>query len=114
MRDAGLMGDDVEVRKHFIATNAKGLALEFANATLFGLCKPSIQVRVSMFSQHRDECLGQIISEVEITMNCADLCDKLSLLLVQFDRLTHVEKGGLVLGTGGVGCRVWGQHQRVH
>ena len=44
-------------------------ALEFANAAMFGLCKPLIQVRISMFGQHRDECLGQVIGDIEITVN---------------------------------------------
>jgi hypothetical protein len=36
-----------------------------------------------MFGQHRDEGLGQIISDVEITVSRADLRDLLAWLLVQ-------------------------------
>src|SRR5712692_7962411 len=50
--------------------------------------------RILMLGQHRDECLGQLISEVEIILSCADLCDLLALLLVQLDSLTHIKPGG--------------------
>jgi len=38
-----------------------------------------------MLGQHRDECLGQLIGEVEISMSRSDLGDLPSLLLIQFD-----------------------------
>src|SRR2546422_11378140 len=89
-----------------------GKALKFTNATVFGLCKPFIQVRVSMFGQHRDECLGQIISDVEITVSRADLRDLLALLLVKLDSLTHIEPGGSCWGQtafdAGCGSRIDG------
>ena len=77
-------------------------AFEFLDPTVLGLCQPVIQGRILMLGQHRDECLGQRISEVEIIMSRADLCDLLALLLVQLDSLAHIQKGRLVLGTGGV------------
>src|SRR5712692_9152913 len=69
-------------------------AFEFLDPTVFGLCKPVIQGRILMLGQHRDECLGQLISEVEIILSCADLCDLLALLLVQLDSLTHINPRG--------------------
>src|SRR5436305_11578798 len=73
-------------------------ALEFANATVFSLWKPAIQVCVSMFGQHRDEGLGQIISHVEITVSRSDLRDLLALLLVKLDSLTDREIGSSCWG----------------
>ena len=51
-----------------------------------------------MLGQHRDECLGQLISDVEIIMSRADLCDLLALLLVQLDSLAHIKPGGSCWG----------------
>ena len=51
-----------------------------------------------MLGQHRDECLGQLRSEVEIIMSRADLCDLLALLFVQLDSLAHLQPGGSCWG----------------
>ena len=73
-------------------------AFEFLDPTVFGLGKPVIQGRFLVLGQHRDECLGQLISEVEIIMSRADLCDLLALLLVQLDSLAHIKPGGSCWG----------------
>ena len=85
-----------------IVPHASSKALELANATVLGLCQPALQVRVSLVGQHADEGLGQLIRAVEMSMSCADVGDLLWLLLIELHRLTHIQKGGLSLGTGGV------------
>ena len=73
-------------------------AFEFLDPAVFGLGKPVIQGCILTFGQHRDECLGQVISEVEITMSSADVRYLLALLLIQLDRLAHIQPGGSCWG----------------
>jgi hypothetical protein len=51
-----------------------------------------------MVGEHRDECLGQVIRAVEISMSRSDVGNLLSLLLIQLHRLTHIQKGGSCWG----------------
>src|SRR5947207_13056027 len=51
-----------------------------------------------MLGQHGYECLGQLISEVEISMSRADVCNLLALLLVQLDSLAHIKPRGSCWG----------------
>ena len=79
-----------------------GKALQLLDSAVFGSCKPSIQIPISMLGQHGDKLLGQGISTVELAVSRTDLLHLLLLLPVKLGRLTDVQKGGLVQVTGDV------------
>src|SRR5256885_5737165 len=77
-----------------IAANALGKAFELGKATVLGLCEPAIQVHVSMFCQHGDKSLAELIGRVKITVSLSDVFDLLALLLVKLFRLADTQPGG--------------------
>jgi hypothetical protein len=76
-----------------IAVNPPSKALEFGNATAFGLCEPFIQILPSVLLEHRDKRLAELVGRIQITVSHPDLFNVLALLLIELAGLTDTQPG---------------------